>query len=234
MFLEIYFTFLGLYIAKKWRWRRRLQKVVNLLTVDGDPAAFLEQIEPFYRNAKGPLMRSLLTLNKAAGLSYLGDWEQAYELHQSVDFVDAKQHPELEMLYVNNTLYTLLLLGRFPEAREFFLTHEKRLYPESKNREINLAAMGTLATYRYFFHSPTEAQNLYVRLLESDRPRISQASNHYFLGRILLAAGRQDEAFTHLESAVELGPKTYLPEEVRALAQGRERIGPPGAGTQAQ
>lgn len=228
MFLELtglFLVFLGYRIAKfHFALRRAIQKLE-----DGRPEEFIESVHELLKHDHGLEVKNLLLTNLSVGLLYTGRWSEALEKLSEVD-QSKLTHNALKTLYLNNRLYLLLILRKYDQARELFVEHERQLAPEKAQKEINLCLLDTIATYRYFFATQEESRRLFEHLLESHQSDVARASTHYFLARLELAQGRTELGMEHLEKTAKLAPWTFFAQEIRDLALGQERIGPPGDG----
>lgn len=241
MFLELVTAVLGAttftLVVNTWLTQIRLKRI-NAHLEKGEPARFLEEIDKELQRTTHEPVRTLLQINRSAGLVYLGAFTDGLAVLHAVDRTQFKKwHGQarrlLTSLYFNNLLYTLLLARRYEEARQVVAEAEGFLVPQAGGHQLDLCLQGTMAVYQYFCGNPTASRRTFEYLCTLDWPDQFKACNFYFLGRLELADGSFEQGMAHIERASRLAPKSYLGEEPRRLAEGRERVGAPGEGTRA-
>lgn len=210
-----------------WVLRRRFRRINQLLT-DGYPGEFIQALDAEMRRTHSPEVRALFTISRSAGLSYLGRWNEAIDDLENID-AELIRQPEARAVYCNNLLYSLLLAGDFEKAARLVDSQTRWLVPEYRHRDLNLSLRGTMATF-YYFRGLTDEARREFELLEAElRGPMQTATSLYFLARLDLAEGDTERGLERLRQVVNLAPRTFFPDEVKALSLGQERIGPPGA-----
>lgn len=238
MFLELVTAVLGAttftLVVNTWLTQLRLKKI-NAHLEKGEPAKFLQEIDRELQRTTHEPVRTLLQINRSAGLVYLGAFSEGLAVLHAVDRTHFKKWTGqarrlLTSLYYNNLLYTLLLDRRYDEARQVVAEAEGFLVPQPGAHQLDLCLQGTMAVYQYFCGNPAASRRTFQDLCTLNWPDQFKACNFYFLGRLELFEGNFEQGMANIERAARLAPKSYLGEEPRRLAEGRERVGSPGEG----
>ena len=238
MFLELFTAVLGAttftLVVNTWLTQVRLKRI-NAHLEKGEPARFLAEIDKELRRTTQEPVRTLLLINRSAGLVYLGAFTEGLGVLQGVDRSNfARWHGQarrlLTSLYYNNLLYTLLLDRRYEEARRVVAEAESHLLPQPGAHQLDLCLQSTMAVYQYFCGNAQASRRTFDHLCRLDWPDQFKACNFYFLGRLDLADGQFEQGMLNVERAARLAPHSYLGEEPRLLVEGRERVGAPGDG----
>ena len=221
------FVLLSLGPRMKLHWEAN--RAMRLLKNGGDLNVMVSEMDRLARKARHRQTLQMLKIAKSAGLVYLGRWESAIEVLESMSKSEFRMDLH-KTLYLNNLLYAYLLAGSYSKARSLFVLEETLIVPERKHSEINQAVVSTLATYRYFFDSPESSRRLFERLAEIEMDKRPRASILYFLGRLDLHEGKEQSGWQKIEESRLCSLGTFVELEVDALKSGKQRIGAPGDG----
>lgn len=202
----------------------RTLKEVERELFEGDLHRLEEQIDRFIEREKHPLTKATLSVHKSSALIYLGRWEEALAVLETVPKERARRlHPAYNL----NLFYASLLCKEYGRAREIFAENENRF--KSGGKEA-LARTVLLGRYHYFFDCPEESCRCFQQVLDAGVcPRVDGFAL-YFLGRLNLYQGNTEVGWQQIKKSVELAPQTFLPQEVADLKAENPRIDAPGSG----
>lgn len=178
----------------------------------GDVKKFLEDTEGEIKYAAGQWKRCY-QINKTAGLYYLGRFEEAIDL---LDTIEYRKLPKLyRALYINNRLANLLGAKRIEEAQKLIESNETVFQPTVQNRPIYHALQSNLGVYKYLKGERQTARYLLEESLKSHQNPLGQAMAYYYLGCIARDEGQPSIAQEHFLRAKELGKNIYIADLLR-------------------
>lgn len=204
--------------GRLWRRIARSRQVVSLL-YDDKPQIFLEEIEKDIAECDNGMYRTCLLVNKSAGLYYVGRFEEAVSLLQSL--APERLPRVFKSVYYHNLLAPLLDLGRYDEARRLMEEHGRMLVPETKMKALNEAIRGSLALYQMHCGDRRAGYEALSELCKHATTDPGRAFRLYHLGLADLQDGRPERAEASLLMAATLAPNSFVPREVERLVPRR-------------
>ena len=84
------------------RIRKRYKYIYMILHKKNEPKLYIKEIDKYLRKNKSYYSKQILLLQKSVGLIYLGKWEKALNLIESLDFM--KGYGNWKIIYYFNYL----------------------------------------------------------------------------------------------------------------------------------
>ncbi|MCE5230370.1 hypothetical protein LLG95_12365 [bacterium] len=191
---------------------RREIAIINLLR-DGEIDRFIAEMDKRLKKEKNARRRDIHKINKAAGLSNKGQWPEAISLLDEIEFQSLS--PVHRMVYVNNRLFMLMVMGNLDVARQFREEYDSLLRESAYNTKLRDAVEGTLAVYDFYFGDIRQAEIKLNALLNNDIGPIGKAQHCFFLGLIAMQRGDDQSRDHFFKQAEDLGRNTYIPARIR-------------------
>jgi tetratricopeptide (TPR) repeat protein len=216
IFVYFLMIMLVIYIFKNIIYYFRLSRVYKALNVQNNPELFLKKIDKFIFRTKDKKNLMLLKISKGAALSQLGRFEDSYIITKSVDTNLLKGTEKI--VYYNNLLYDLLLMGRYGEAKEFYIVNSDVFSEKITNVQLLTAIKETLATYEFYLGDIAISEQKFNELLNNKHLSKHQKSSiYYHLGLIYIRYNNINKAIEYLNMIDSNEKCLYLKEQAALL-----------------
>jgi hypothetical protein len=191
----------------------RQQHVISLLE-DGQPHAFMHEVDKDIARCRGQRFRHCLQVNRVAGLCYLGHFQEAYD---ELRGISPDSLPRLfKVLYFNNLLIVLLCMDRRDEARALVARHGHVLTAATRHRKMEDALRGTRAIYDLVCGDHDAGRAALEQMVALPGRRF-KPMRLYFLGLDDWRAGHAEAARRWLSEAAERAPQSFIPRAVEEM-----------------
>ncbi|QZY55951.1 tetratricopeptide repeat protein [Crassaminicella profunda] len=161
----------------------RSKKRLNILEENCDPKAFIEATKKQMEiTGKNPKIKAYLTIDQAAGLILMGEFQKAKEILLSTpkSYLSVKNGTLL--VYTINLISCLYELGEVDDAEELYETQVPLLPPVNQRMRI---AMKLLIAERFFFlNKYEESKEQFQQLLKEKISKRRKLSILYRLAQI--------------------------------------------------
>lgn len=178
----------------------------------GDVERFIEATDKEIKFAFGRHWRRFYQINKTAGLYYLGRFEEAIALLDTIEY--KKLQKIYRCLYVNNRLANLLGLERIEEAEELIRANEELIKSSTHNRKFYFALQANLGIFKYLKGEREVGRYLLEESIKEHKSKLGLAVAHYYLGRIDQDEGKDTEADAHFQKSKEFGKGIYISQKL--------------------
>lgn len=161
----------------------RNKKRLKLLEENCDPKAFLEATEKQMDiTGKNPKIKTYLTIDKAAGLILMGEFQKAKEVLLSIEKSYLSVKNGTLLAYTINLISCLYELGEISYAEELFETQIPILPPV--NRRMTLAMKLLVAERFFFLNRYEESREKFQQLLSEKISKCIRLGILYRLAQI--------------------------------------------------
>lgn len=198
---------------------KRSMKRLYLLDEVCDPEAFLKSTERQEaitgRNIK---LATIFTIDKAAALITLGEYEQAKNLLEAVDQSKIPGKNNALLVYTINLIVCYYELGDISQAERLFETQISILAPT--NQRVKKAVNILVGERYYFLGKYDESGEHLSKILESKLSRRVRLCILFRLAQIDEIKGNIDQAKEKYLQVVEQGNKLQIVEDARIRLRG--------------
>lgn len=235
MLLELGLPLVGGFIYFRWLGHQcnHLYLCHKLIT---DPHRALSQIQARLDRPGIGVPTDMYRILHAGALSFIGEFEASWESLARVDrkrfctILKTVPNPINQVIYYNSLLYSACLAERHDIAYEVWEQHRVALarFPDPGVED-------TLGVFHYYQGNLPEARRHFEKVLKYAGPgasitgAIARGTSNYFLARLDLAEGLTESGLQRLQIAASAIPQSFVGQEPLRLAQGTERIPPPGS-----
>lgn len=201
------------------------QKQVNILVQELDPQRFIQVYEPLLpKAAKQPAQALTMHAYLSTAYANLGQFDRALQLLDACPAVQPADRPRAEALLLGNRCLILFQQGKTKQALDCLTRLESRIKADrALGEDVELSARLLRARADALKGWAGDLERM-RRVAAGAQPPFYAAANQELLGRMLLAAGKPDEARAALERAAAFGDTIWAGREaarlLRDMAQG--------------
>jgi tetratricopeptide (TPR) repeat protein len=192
----------------------RSKKRLNLIEEKCNPQAFIEATER-QRNITGkdPKIDAYLSIDKAAGLILMGEFEKAKEVLLSIDRAYLSVKNGTLLIYTINLILCLYQLGEISHAEELFETQVPLLPPvNSKMTQL----MKVLVAERFFFLNRfEESKEKFQELLGEKITKRERLGILYQLAQVEDKQGDINAAKEKYQEVSDYGEDLWIAQQAR-------------------
>lgn len=206
----IFTTYKVILSAVSYVKRGRLKRL-RALWEAGDLDNHLALCEAYLqRERPGSDNHQQLLVAYAEGLIVAGRWVEAQAAIERVSRLRTAAYSSEHLRRAPLFLLTLLLQGKFEDAKRVHDEHVRALHRSSRDVVVYHYIRFVLAVYEFYLGDMKTACGMLHNLAGEHPPRLDRVQILYFLGCAECELGRTRAAKTHLDKAIELGEGTYV------------------------
>ncbi len=193
---------------------KRSQNRLGLLEDKCDPETFIRITEKQIKVvSKKPNVKAFLEVDKAAGLIYLGKFEEAKEELVKINESVLSEKNGAKLIYSINLVTALYALNEFEEAEDLFM---KDVDPTSSANSYLRRAVSLLAGERlYHLKKYDESKELLTNLLKDNVTKKEELTIIYRLGLLAQIENNQKQACEKFTQVYEEGPKLWIGQQAK-------------------
>lgn len=191
---------------------KRHKKRLYLLDEACDPVAFLKSTEK-QETITGKSFKTIFTIDKAAALITLGEYEQARNLLEAVDQSKISEKGNALVVYTIDLIACYYELGDISQAEHLFETQISILAPT--NERVKKAVNILVGERYYFIGKYDESREHLSKLLEDKLSLRVYLSILFRLAQIDEIKGNFNQAKKKYVQVSEQGNKLHIVEEAR-------------------